>query len=401
MKNSYFIIPFINFSIAVLLGLLLRAVYVFPIEGVNFLNVMHAHSHIAMLGWLYMVLYLFLVRVYGQEDDIGYYKKLFWVTQIAVMGMLCTFPFQGYAVGSIIFSTLHIFCSYAFVLRLWKRNNTKVISDSWMLKSGLFMMALSTLGVWVLGPAVGMLGKTSAFYKIAIQFFLHFQFNGWFLVAVLGLFFYTVFVNKELKHFKRFYYLLLLSIILSFSLPLNWYVDWNGLYFGTAVGMVVQVLAFGILIRSNVTVLKKLWKEQSKCEKGVLGFVFFSLVLRLGMQLTTLDPSLATQGHAIRSWTVGFIHLNMLGIITGLLLWLLIKHRIFYLNKLATFGLLVFVLFYLITELLLFVEGSLLFLEIGSIKNNYVYLFWGSVALCLGLFSMFAAFVKPKKYTNE
>lgn len=273
MKNSYFIIPFINFSIAVLLGLLLRAVYIFPIEGVNFLNVMHGHSHIAMLGWLYMVLYLFLIRVYGQEDDLGYYKNLFWVTQIAVVGMLCTFPFQGYAVGSIIFSTLHIFCSYAFVLRLWKRNNIKVISDIWMLKSGLFMMALSTLGVWVLGPAVGMLGKTNAFYKIAIQFFLHFQFNGWFLVAVLGLFFHTVFAHKKLKHFKHFYYLLLLSVILSFSLPLSWYVDWSGFYLGTAVGMVVQVLAFGILIRSNITVLRSMWKEQSKCEKGVLGFV--------------------------------------------------------------------------------------------------------------------------------
>src|SRR5690606_35939766 len=103
------------------------------------------------------------------------YNRLFWVTQCAVVGMLFSFPFQGYAAVSITFSTLHIFCSYFFAYLIFKHHKTDNKVTNSLLKMALVFMLLSTIGVWCLGPAVSMLGQASAFYQIAIQFFLHFQ----------------------------------------------------------------------------------------------------------------------------------------------------------------------------------------------------------------------------------
>ena len=53
-------------------------------------------------------------------EDEKFYNRLFWVTQLAVVGMMIDFPAQGYAFVSILFSTLHIFCSYYFCYLIWK-----------------------------------------------------------------------------------------------------------------------------------------------------------------------------------------------------------------------------------------------------------------------------------------
>ena len=50
-------------------------------------------------------------------------------------------------------------------------------------------MLLSTLAIWSIPPIMIKMGAGSPIYQAAVQFYLHFQFNGWFIFAVLGLFF--------------------------------------------------------------------------------------------------------------------------------------------------------------------------------------------------------------------
>ncbi len=196
------------------MGLVLRYVAIGNVD-VNFRFLTHAHSHVAMLGWVYLMLYTFLLHYFVPEQK-PIYQKLFWITEIAVIGMMLSFPFQGYAAISIIFSTLHILCSYYFVYLIWNDHKKTSISSTWLLRASLLFMLLSTLGVWCLGPAVGLMGKASAFYQIAIQFFLHFQFNGWYLLAIFALLFH--FLNiKDSKLFRTFFYLLISSTILTLA----------------------------------------------------------------------------------------------------------------------------------------------------------------------------------------
>ncbi|WHT39356.1 hypothetical protein QNH98_01180 [Myroides sp. mNGS23_01] len=111
MKPIQYRVLFVNFLIAALLGLLLRGAFVFPIEGMTFLYVLHGHSHVALLGWLYLLVYLLLVDQFALENprEERFYRRLFWVTQVAVLGMAVTFPFQGYAAPSIFFQPCILF----------------------------------------------------------------------------------------------------------------------------------------------------------------------------------------------------------------------------------------------------------------------------------------------------
>lgn len=197
------------------MGLFLRFVFVFPV-GINFRYLTHAHSHVAMLGWVYLMLFSFFVYYFIPKPSKAY-SRLFWVTEIAVLGMMLSFPFQGYAAISISFSTLHIFCSYYFFRLVWKDQAGNDLPERTLLKTSLLFMLLSTIGIWFLGPAVATVGNQSAFFNIAIQFFLHFQFNGWFLFAVLAVFFKILSrlgLKIDLKKFKWFF----LSLIFCYNI---------------------------------------------------------------------------------------------------------------------------------------------------------------------------------------
>ena len=121
MSKRLVIICLINFFVAAVMGLALRFSFIESI-GLNYRYLTHAHSHVAMLGWVYLMLFTLIVY-YFIPNKKPIYNQLFWLTEISVIGMMVSFPIQGYATISILFSTLHIFCSYYFVYLIWKYQN--------------------------------------------------------------------------------------------------------------------------------------------------------------------------------------------------------------------------------------------------------------------------------------
>lgn len=71
-------------------------------------------------------------------------------------------------------------------------------------------------------------GSDSVWYKIAIYFYLHFQYNGWFFMALIGVLLWTL-EGKGIKLpnriLKRIYILLNLAIITTFLLSILWIKD--------------------------------------------------------------------------------------------------------------------------------------------------------------------------------
>ncbi|MDR6843896.1 hypothetical protein [Flavobacterium granuli] len=388
MRKYWILICFVNFFIASLMGLLLRWMYVAPIEGVNFQFLMHGHSHVAMLGWVYLMLYCLIFHFFipkeAQQKTI--YNRLFWVTQLAVVGMMIDFPAQGYAFVSILFSTLHIFCSYYFCYLIWKDAKPATFPEKKMLRTSLFFMMFSTLGVWCLGPAVGLLGKASAFYQIAIQFFLHFQFNGWFLFAILALFFKQVKLNINEKKFNMFYNLFVIGTVLTLALPVSWYLQNAIFYWINAVGVVIQLLSAVLFIQLIQPQFQAFFAPLSSLEKTVYQFAFFSLALKIVIQLVVLVPELAHVSHQIRNFVIGYIHLTMLGIITGFLFGFAFQNGfIDSKSVIQKWGTLLFLLGFVATEILLFLQGIWLFLNKGSFPDYYLNLFLSSIFLPTGL----------------
>ena len=105
---------FSYFIMAAILGVLLRSFNSIEIP-VNYKFIVHSHSHIALLGWVYLALTTLLYKLYlNTLNSDKKYQNIFWFTQLTLVGMLLTFPFQGYALFSIVFSTLFLIASYWF-----------------------------------------------------------------------------------------------------------------------------------------------------------------------------------------------------------------------------------------------------------------------------------------------
>lgn len=397
MQKKLVIVCLLNFLVAALMGLALRFSFIESI-GLNYRYLTHAHSHIAMLGWVYLMLYVFIIHYFVPEKK-PIYNRLFWLTQFAVIGMMFSFPFQGYGVISITFSTLHIVCSYYFVYLIWKHHKTKSVVTTLLLRASLLFMLLSTVGVWCLGPAVGMLGKASAFYQIAIQFFLHFQFNGWFLIVVIAIFFHLLNV-KNSKLFRQFFWLLILSTILTFSLPVQWFAPHNALLWINGIGIILQVVTLYMFLKIIKPKLETLIKKETKLLFYLLHFAILCFILKVLFQLLSILPEFSQVVYEHRNFVIGFIHLLMLGVISGFLFSFILKQDLLSSSRTLYLGIFSFLLGFILTEILLLIQGFKFYFGSGMLSNYYMFLFLFSILLPLGILLLLLNIITHKKESD-
>lgn len=382
MTKKLVIVCLLNFLIAALMGLLLRFANIYPLH-INYRYLTHAHSHIALLGWAYLMLYLLLIHYFVPEKKT-IYSRLFWMTQLSIWGMMLSFPFQGYAFASITFSTLHILCSYVFIFLIWKHLKTKNKVSMTLVKTALFFMAFSTLGVWCLGPAVGLYGNTSDFYQIAIQFFLHFQFNGWFLFATIGLFLHILGIQHS-KQFKVFYWLLLLATLFTFGLPLSWYLSHKLLYWVNSLGVIFQIVALVLFLKIIKPTFNPMLVKASKLEIYLYSISIFCLGFKALLQLISLSPEFSQSIYQHRYFVIGFIHMVMLGIVTCFLFAFLMRNKLTTPSTNLSFSIFSFFLGFILTELLLLIQGYLYLTDQPILPHYNLLLFIVSIFLPIGI----------------
>lgn len=393
MSKQWFGVTLFNLFIAACLGVVMRYAFVDEIPWVNFRFVLHGHSHVAMLGWVYLALYTFFIHAFlnKQQQESAYYQKLFWLTQAAVIGMLIFFPLQGYAMGSIAFSTLHILCSYAFTFRFFKdlkRNKDNKLASTRFAKMSLVFMIISTLALWSLGPVIALGKQGSALYYAMIQFFLHFQFNGWFIFAALALFF-RLLENKDIqipaKLLNYFFYTLIVSCFLTYFLAVTWSTPLPILFAINSVGVSIQLIAlfiFFFILRQTSSAISQLFSRNCLL---LLKVAFLCFSLKIIIQTAVVVPYIGMIGYTIRNFVIGFIHLILLGTISHFIFAFGVESKTLNLNTLQIrTGLIIFFIGFLLSELLLFGQGILLWAAVGFIPFYYEILFGISLLLPLG-----------------
>ncbi|TYC10665.1 hypothetical protein ES677_11385 [Bizionia gelidisalsuginis] len=388
----------VNFFIAAIMGLLLR--YAFISGSIfNYKYLMHAHSHVAMLGWVYLMLFTFYVHYFVPEKSQRY-SSLFWTTQAAVIGMMLSFPLQGYAAVSISFSTLHIFCSYVFVYRIWKDMYIHNPIIKTLVRASLIFLLVSTIGVWCLGPAVGLLGQASAFYQIAIQFFLHFQFNGWFLIAVIAILFHKLKIkpSKDTHLFLRF---LIFSTVVTFALPIQWFANHPLLYWFNGLGILLQLIALYYFIQIVKSPLKVKISQPSNSLNILYRFSLMCLLIKIVLQTLSIIPAFSSTVYEHHNFVIGFIHLTMLGVVSGFLFAFLFQSKIISINVLSKLGVSLFLLGIISTELILFSQGALWYLEQGMLPHYFSILFIASILLPLGILILLISYKTQHYYGTK
>ena len=136
--SKWFKTALANLLIVALLGCIMRYKIAFSLPFINQRNLLNAHSHFAFAGWITQAIMTFIavyIAEHSPSFSIKKYNCLLFANLLTAYGMLFSFPFEGYATISIIFSTLSIFASYAFAIIVWYDLNkitVKTIAHYWI-----------------------------------------------------------------------------------------------------------------------------------------------------------------------------------------------------------------------------------------------------------------------------
>jgi len=386
------------FLLAASLGVLLRSFYAIKIP-LNYDYIVHTHSHIALLGWVYLVLTTLIFKIYARKiDKYKEYRAIFWFTQLTLVGMLLTFPFQGYAVFSIIFSTLFLFASYWFTWFIMKNVPRELRTTNYYkcINAALWYMVFSSIGPWMLGAIMASLGQESIWYRMSIYFYLHFQYNGWMIMALLGLFFYVLEQHRIIisnVQFKRFFWSINLGILLTFFLSTLW--TKPNIIFNVlgGVGDVFQILSFVILLEIVVKSRIKLTDIFSRFQYQLLKTVALMLGIKMMLQLLTSLPYYANLAATYLDFTVGYLHWTFLGVMSIGLFLLLDFFKLIYLSKISY---MLYLIGFAITEVLIFYKGIAAWQGFSMFDGYFETLAIGSFFIPLALILMLLFNMKSK-----
>ena len=390
LKN-YSTLALAYFFIIAILGVILRLFPITPIS-VNYKFIVHTHSHVALLGWVYTALTTLIYLLYLRNSQINRrFKNIFIFTQITIIGMLVSFPFMGYKFFSILFSTLFLIASYLFSWLVFKYTPTesKQTNSYKLIRIALWYMIISSFGPWTLGAIMSTLGQGSSLYKNAIYFYLHFQYNGWFLVALLGVF--TRILEQQnieftKKEFSIIYWLFNTGIVSTFLISILWMTPNKSINTIAGIGSIFQLIAFIIF-------LKKLNKIKLKSSQFLLKVFITFFLIKLIMQLLGCIPYFSSSISYNVDLVIGYIHWVFLGIVSiGLLS--LLSH--FKLIKITKSVIVLYIIGFLLTEFLLFYKGANIWLESDVTSNYYHYLIGASVLLFLSIMRLLILQLKRK-----
>ncbi|WP_153042705.1 hypothetical protein [Rufibacter ruber] len=407
-RQNWLLVALAQLVLVACLGLLLRYLLVAPIEGLNYKYLLHAHSHVALLGWLYTAVMVVLLLVFlppGLRTKKTYTWQ-FWLSQAAVLGMLLSFPVQGYAAASITFSTAHLLLNYWFIYQFLKDANRAGVGrfsqqlSFRFIKAALFFLAVSSLGPWSLGPVMATGHSGGSLYYNAIYFYLHFQYNGWFTFAVLGLFFWLLEqhgLGVSRKKGNLIFRLLFWSFMPAFLLSVLWTQPAAWVYWAGGASGMAQVVAVLLLLVHVWPVRQKLKLLFTGLSGGVFWLAVAAFIAKNLLQLMTALPYIADIAYRFRYLIIAYLHLVLIGFISFFLFAFMGKQGWLQLqtNK-SLWGMGLFLLGFIATEALLFLQGALFWWEAGAIPYYHELLFGVSIFLPAGMLLFFMSQWKDK-----
>ena len=120
------------------------------------------------------------------------------------------------------------------------------------------------------------------------------------------------------------------------------------------------------------------------------GLALISFALKIALQTSSIIPEVSAMAYQYHNFVIGFIHLMMLGVISGFLFAFLLESSLVTLkSKLLKLGVLSFIVGFIGTEFMLLLQGLFYYFLLGMIPNDYFILFLFSILLPLGLLFIF------------
>ncbi|MBY0479953.1 MAG: hypothetical protein K2Q21_01260 [Chitinophagaceae bacterium] len=390
-------ISIFNLFIIATIGVVLRYKIAFSLPFIDQKHLLHAHSHFAFSGWIGQILMSLMIAYLSSktsESKFAKYKLILLFNLITAYGMLISFAFQGYAFLSIFFSTVSIILSWLFAWMYWKdlnRLDKQTIVSHWF-KAALIFNALSSIGAFTLAYMMANKIVHQNWYLLSVYFFLHFQYNGWFFFACMGLLMQKIIhAVVPQKKLKQIFWLFAVACVPAYFLSALWLALPNFAYLLIVLSAMAQLFGWYLL-------LVMIWKKRKEIEgylanfsKWLLLLAGFALTIKLALQLGSTLPELSTLAFGFRPIVIAYLHLILLGVISLFVLGFIVSENLIPINRQVILGVIIFTSGIFINEFILMVQGiAAIFQTVTPFANELLFataciLFTGLLFLNLGI----------------
>ncbi len=352
---------FFNLLLVSVLGVLMRYKISFSLPFIDQKNLLHSHSHFAFTGWVTQALLVLLVYYLQKQQLQNAFKKyqyLLWLNVICAYGMLVSFIIQGYAFFSISFSTLSIMVAFIFAVNYWKDLNriTGGGSTHRWLKASLVFNVISSLGAFSLATFMALKLVNQKLYLGSVYYFLHFQYNGWFFFACMGLFIYAAKLHK-VRGGNAIFWLMAASCIPAYLLSVLWAAINPFIYGMVVIASVVQSAGWILFVKLLLQQKTALRENFLRSSGWILKLSVIACSIKIILQQFSVIPSLSKLAFGFRPIVIGYLHLVLLGVITLFLLGYMISSNIVGTARASFRGIAIFVGGIFLNELLLMTQG--------------------------------------------
>lgn len=394
-SHSWIKISLANLTIVALIGVLMRYKISHSLPWADQKNLLHAHSHFAFTGWVALALMTLMIQRLSYDHNHNYFRRYRFIliaNIISAYGMLLSFPFQGYGMASISFSTLSIFVGYVFAFMFWKDLNKGPAhaSNQWF-KSALFFNVISSIGAFYLAYMMATKTASNERYLSSLYYYLHFQYNGWFIFGCIGLFVpWLQAAGMKLSKLRVTFWALAISCIFAYFLSAIWLPIPTWVFVLVAASAIIQCIAWVYLASEIYKLRKKITGLIDSALWWTLTLSGIAITIKFILQLGTTFPKLSQIALGFRPIIIGYLHLVLLGVVTLFLLGYGFITGAITLNKASKAGLYIFVAGIILNEFLLMVQGaaSLYYFPIPYINDALLIaaatLFLGGLVLFTG-----------------
>lgn len=351
-----------NLLIVAFLGTVMRYKIGFEFPFFNQKNIQHAHSHFAFLGWIAHAIYILMLHTLIQKNvpiNQKKYCRLLVVNMVCSYGMLVSFLISGYGLVSIILSSIAIFVNYVFSYALFidfKKLNKEDYFANWF-KAALLFNVFSTLGTYGLAYIIGTKHFNQHWYLASLYFYLHFQYNGFFTFASLGLLLFKIpdwFPN--FKYDVKIFWYFFAACIPAYFLSTLWAGLPIWLYVIIIVAAIIQFLAW---LKMLISLIKTKYVPPIEFKKVhyLMIVVAIAFTAKLLLQVGSTVPAISKMAFGFRPIVIAYLHLILLAIISVFLLTYMYANK-FILNHLySRVSLIVFVVGVYLNEVILGIQG--------------------------------------------
>jgi hypothetical protein len=350
-------IAILNLAIIAFLGAIMRYKIGFDFPFLNQKNLLHAHSHFAFAGWVsHLLMTLLVYRLNKSFTESRSGIILIYANLICAYGMLVFFNIQGYGPVSLFFSTASILVSWLFAL-FYCRQKDQSGGAPWI-KTALIFNIISAAGTFYLAYMMSNKNITQHHYLGSVYYYLHFQYNGWFFFACMGLF--TDWLSKILpdkKLPKAAFLSFAFACIPAYFLSVLWLPISNWIYVLVVLASITQLIAWYLILRFLHQNKTEIGQHLDSLSRILILFAGTALTIKLLLQAGSVIPELSKLAFGFRTIVIAYLHLVLLGVISVFLLWFIYTNNLIQNNKLVIKGIIIFIVGIFLNEMVLLIQG--------------------------------------------